>query len=624
MPMISRMGRALMGVGMSPISVDGRVVPGSFVGGWGGWLDTQTIVIQDMSAGAPRVIAIDADSGEYRVLAARGANRIVAGDGVWAIWSTDLGYQDSFGRMKPAAATIADDWFPLDCYDGQIVVQPVYHGSPIRQSWNGLRVSSDVPYKWPYACGHVEGYGLCVWPHGDRTRGIVLSNDGHDFHPDLCVNPDGTIWVASSYTSGEHPSHLRTYLIDQAQQRVWTRPQPHEPQFGLSLVRADLTRPPARPDESPSEVPSFRPATHAIRVEVFGATGFNLALGDARHDDPQTPPWGVFCTLERDDVRAAVSNASSLGVPLFAYTDSEMFDDDTARQLARAGTSVISSVQYYPSGDHQAILDSLSRASRATSQVAIVAAAYRQIRGDGNYAWTVPQVLARLALAWERARVDPSITHFLIFHQNRANGRDGVVSRPEFIEAVSRLRAAAAAYRPPAPSPVESPASTPVPPPIIQPPVSIEPPIEEVPPVTVSYPPTRSAFFQEIHCMSETELLCGLVRNGRMLSVEPQAHSHSDTDIVRWSDLPRPEITPWEQVRIHVPDAATPDLVALDLVAAGKRIAIDDHGNMHLNPLTSWGSYEAFRGGTWSDGQSFVIRNVDVSRGGVTFTVVRA
>lgn len=120
---------------------------------------------------------------------------------------------------------------------------------------------------------------------------------------------------------------------------------------------------------------------------------------------------------------------------------------------------------------------------------------------------------------------------------------------------------------------------------------------------------------------TEKELFRGLLRHDQLLSVEPASHNAQSEDIVRWHTRPH-VIGAWEQVRVHAPDPETPELLAVDFVAAGKRLAIDEDGQMHLNPLTAWGRYEAFRGGQWADGQEFVIRRADVSRGGVTFTLV--
>lgn len=610
--------RAFMGVGSTVPSVDGRAFPG-LLGGWSGreregshcWLSADEVVFQDTSTGVARVVALDVRTGSVRVLTVRPATQVVADGGVWAVWDDTLGYADSFGRPRPAGVPVTGDWFPADAQGGMIVVFPVYHSyvQP-RILWDGRGDRGHAPPRMSWECGHVDGLGLCAWPYGDKTSGIMLSQDGlADYRPDIAVDGDRII-VVSSVGASEQAHELRRYVVNQRRGtllRSWFEPNHNG---GLTevfetspLARVDLTHPRWTDPDPSCDVPTFAPATHPIRVEVFGDKGFNLSLDDSRHDDPGVKPWGVFFTMGRDDADRLQLRAESLGVPLFAYTDSDTFNVVEAERLTdQCAESVIGSVQFYPSGKHQRILDSIGLATHTTDSVAIVAAAYRQIRGDGTYAWTLPQVLARLSLAWERAHADPRISHFLIFHQNRADGRDGVVSRPEFSEAVRRIKAAAAAYRPSAPT---------------------VPPVPGTgPSVSAPDPAPVPHLLEDMTIMAETELFRGLVRGGMMLSVEPAAHSGGSTDIVRWVDGPL-EVSEWTRIRVHAPDPAHPQVLALDVVAAGKRVAYGDDGHIYLYLQDAWGHEEQFIGGRWPDGRECVMRATPVPIGDEVLVLVK-
>lgn len=159
------------------------------------------------------------------------------------------------------------------------------------------------------------------------------------------------------------------------------------------------------------------------------------------------------------------------------------------------------------------------------------------------------------------------------------------------------------------------------PPPVDMPPT---PPVLPVPgtPSQGPLPPTRAALLKDVTIMVETELVRGLLRERKLLSVEPKAHNNLDSDVVRWLSLPH-GVGGWERLRIHAPDPATPDRLAIDVVKAGKRFAVGDNGVVYLNPLTAWGHFEQFMGGKWPDGREYVVRATPVPAGDEAFALVK-
>lgn len=235
MPRFNRRGDILMGVGDTQPSVlfasqyeTGRRlatrIPG-VVGGGGAWLTLESIVQQDTS-GPPQIVRIgvqaDAEVGlrvmAREVLASRPATEVVAGDGVWAVWGDVGGYLDSFPTQSPQAAI--DNWVPRDAYDGWVIFKPKHQGPELRFRWNGRLVEQTAPPKWPWTCGHRDGYGLCAWPIGEETQGVVLSGDGQDHRPDLVVLPTGEVRVCSSRGAQEYPDEARIYRHVEARPRT--------------------------------------------------------------------------------------------------------------------------------------------------------------------------------------------------------------------------------------------------------------------------------------------------------------------------------------------------------------------------------------------------------------------
>lgn len=204
-------------------------------------------------------------------------------------------------------------------------------------------------------------------------------------------------------------------------------------------------------DEPPCVVPTFAPAPRPVRVQIFGGPGFNMNIGP-QHDDPTAPLSGIFATLGTDDVIGRAAQAAAAGVPLYAYVDDVSYPLAWVPQAA--GVTVIPTVQAYPYREPRGgpmrplaetvgfIRDTVAAMCAHHPRVAVVMAFYRQIDGDGAYNWPLQDVLDLQEALWP-ILCGLGVTDVLVFHWNRAAGKDGVVSRPEFVTALARLKAAA-------------------------------------------------------------------------------------------------------------------------------------------------------------------------------------
>lgn len=219
-------------------------------------------------------------------------------------------------------------------------------------------------------------------------------------------------------------------------------------------------------DEPAGVVASFALAPKPVRVQVFGGAGFRMNCGP-QHDDLSVPYTGVFCTLGPDDVAQKVADAGWLGVPLYAYVDGRVYPPELVPVVD--GVEVIPTVQAYPlrprrpgpmepiAESIESISDTIAALKTRWSRVAVVMAAYRQIDGTGRYNWPLQHVLDLQGEVWKLVCLY-GLTDVLVFHENRANGKDGIASRPEFREFERRIKAAAVG-RAPQPTPVPVPVS---------------------------------------------------------------------------------------------------------------------------------------------------------------------
>lgn len=213
-------------------------------------------------------------------------------------------------------------------------------------------------------------------------------------------------------------------------------------------------------DEPAGQVATFAPAPAPVRVQVFGGAGFRMGAGP-QSDDISVPYSGAFVTLGRDDLARQVALARQERVPLYAYVDDVSFPPQWVPKVD--GVTVIPTIQAYPHrlpgrpmtpiADTVDAIAATVHAMRATfDRVAVVMAFYRQIDGEGRYNWPLQHVLDLQREVWDIVRAY-RLADVLIFHENRANGLDGIASRLEFREAERRIRAAAAAAPTPTPEP---------------------------------------------------------------------------------------------------------------------------------------------------------------------------
>lgn len=299
MPVLSRTGRAAMGVGDGVPSVDGVPVP-DVVGGGTCWLDNDRVLYQCKVERAYVLEAYSVASGQKAVVDFHGANVIVAGAGQWAAWLSGAGYRDSLNRTHPS-------WYPLAvddltgtvalCLDYQrgsglavlgtngvltaITQQPLdrleacYHdgelsyraGGAVRMFPSSLVDATPcqgVRQSQGYAVRYHDVHGTVVYRIG-ATDGWSLSNDERDFNPDIRVLDSGLVLVATSRTQGEGPRDLRAYVVNPVLGTVNGEPRP--------LVRlADRPAPtlpaPVPVPEPPTPQPQPTPAPLPVPVPV--------------------------------------------------------------------------------------------------------------------------------------------------------------------------------------------------------------------------------------------------------------------------------------------------------------------------------------------------------------------
>lgn len=91
-----------------------------------------------------------------------------------------------------------------------------------------------------------------------------------------------------------------------------------------------------------------------------------------------------------------------------------------------------------------------------------------------------------------------------------------------------------------------------------------------------------------------------------MLSSEP-----GRTDI---EFRPITAATAWQVVTLSQPDGPTSPLIAVDFVASGLRLAVNDDGDLETRPAGTWAWFEQFVGGTLPDGREILLRSVDVGQ----------
>ncbi len=232
--------------------------------------------------------------------------------------------------------------------------------------------------------------------------------------------------------------------------------------------------PVAPSDEPAAHVPRFAP--YPCQVSVF--------------DQPGTALPGVFYTVGRDDLQAASDAAKAQRLPLLAYVDGPDYPASWVPGVP--GVEVIPTVMGYPRKTGATMQPVLERAKEIAAtvmglrvkfpRVAVVFAAYRQIRtiNPPAYNWPLQHVLDLQQAVWDVCN-GCDVRDRLVFVWTRGNGKDGVVSRPEFGDALNGMLAAA--------MPVPAPLPTPTP----------QPPKPEPPPMPTSEPerPNVTVFVEQ-------------------------------------------------------------------------------------------------------------------------------
>ncbi len=158
---------------------------------------------------------------------------------------------------------------------------------------------SDARYADGYLC-YNGNLGLCWALWAQPTRGLVLSNDGHDFNPDVGVLASGLVRVVSARTAGEGPGDLRTYDINPVTGAV----------NGVVQPWVDLTAKPTPPIPPEPPIPPIPPippqppkdqtimvtcALHTMSSNTYWVAEMNLPVPtfNARTTDPNGP-WQTF------------------------------------------------------------------------------------------------------------------------------------------------------------------------------------------------------------------------------------------------------------------------------------------------------------------------------------------
>lgn len=400
--------------------------------------------------------ASNVHTGKARTLARSGANWLQAGHGVWAARVQGAGYFDSLGRTRPNLIPLATDvtsgavlvgdydsgsglwvWWPdgtmqpvyaglLDiqqgCYRGGVAV---FRASGLVHRWpqgDSRPALSDPRYAGGFLCGNGD-YGFGWWPWDDMSRGLLLSSDGHDFNPDICILEDGHVRVVSSYTAGEGPGDLRIYDIDPVNLTV----------NGMPGVTYGAPSP---------VVPPVAQSARPIAVGCYDEPTYPDLTGPGWPLTSQTV--GDMVTLNHDSVEriaAEDARAYAAGLPLYCYMDRSAFSpyemppQRQARQLAMPRYAV--SPGHIPEmvAQLRSVIEGLQSAGY---DCCLNIQLTRGLKLDGSYAYTEQDVIDSAVAAW-RVAVETGALAVWCFAWAR---RDGIVAFPSFQEFVSKIRAA--------------------------------------------------------------------------------------------------------------------------------------------------------------------------------------
>jgi hypothetical protein len=507
---LDRRNRAL--AGRTVVSVDGvplAALSGVTAGNPQPYqLDGQDAVICNAQViGAWRLVAAPIAGGPSRVVDTQGANRLGACGAFWAA-QTSAGYRDSRGLVQSdwsllavddltahvALAVRTDTGYALAIWTGETltVIEPDGADSwedgeiSFRDGLLAYRKHGQVKTDPPQAIAQVPGQGvryargyLTQWQdarglsirRAGETRGIVISADGRDFGHDMRVQDDGLILVVSSSGEGELPGELRRYLINPIIGTV----------NGQARPLVDLLAP---ADEPPAHVPTIAP--WPCRVAVFFHANSNpshplprtIRSEDGARDLPVVNVDDVlaFATIEGTaegtaaGVLAAIDRARATGLPFGAYRDAP--DYPPALVPVVPGVEVFPIVQAYPWRKHdglEPLTDAVARVEATVlglqraghARVGIATAYYRQIKGDlATYNWPLPYVLDLAAAVADLAR-RLGVRDLYVFEWSRADGRDGIVSRPELTTLFARLLEAAQPVPNPSAEPQPAPSHRP-------------------------------------------------------------------------------------------------------------------------------------------------------------------
>lgn len=149
-------------------------------------------------------------------------------------------------------------------------------------------------------------------------------------------------------------------------------------------------------------------------------------------------------------LQGAIERAKATGLPLGAYRDAPDYPPELVPVVA--GVEVFPIVRAYPErqadgmeplGDaKQRIVSTILALQRAgCRRIGLATAYYRQIEGDGSqpiYNWPLRYVINLADAVADIAR-QTSVRDLYAFEWSRANGNDGIVSRPELLTLFTRL-----------------------------------------------------------------------------------------------------------------------------------------------------------------------------------------
>jgi hypothetical protein len=169
-------------------------------------------------------------------------------------------------------------------------------------------------------------------------------------------------------------------------------------------------------------------------------------------------------------LQGAIARAKATGLPLGAYRDAPDYPPELVPVVD--GVEIFPIVRAYPERQpdgmepladaKQRIVSTILALKRAGhARVGMATAYYRQIEGDGSkpiYNWPLQYVINLADAVADIAR-QTSIRDLYVFEWSRANGNDGIVSRPELMTLFTRLLEAAqpVSDSPAPPAPTSSP-----------------------------------------------------------------------------------------------------------------------------------------------------------------------